>query len=279
MVKNPPTREEVDRVTSQLLRGLENSLSNAQAIATGALNIAIAQGDWRLMFLQHDRLQDIVPADVVRVAKTYFKPSNRTVGYYIPDRAPDRTVVPAAPDLDDTFRNYTSKVSVVRGETFDPTIANIESRDRPLEAAEWDEGGRPARRRPPTTWSSATIDLRFGDAHDAGGRARSGVVCRRAADVGHEEPQRAQQIQEELRKLNAQVSRRAVAAEAAGADAADAAAARVAADCPARPRPCQRPRRTFAAALRLAVEMLKRAGLSAGRFRSDQDAADEGAWS
>ena len=40
-------------------RGLENSLSNAQAIATGALNTAIAQGDWRLMFLQHDRLQDI----------------------------------------------------------------------------------------------------------------------------------------------------------------------------------------------------------------------------
>ena len=38
-------------------RGLENSLSNAQAIATGALNTAIAQGDWRLMFLQHDRLK------------------------------------------------------------------------------------------------------------------------------------------------------------------------------------------------------------------------------
>ena len=87
--------EEVDRVTTQMLRGLENSLSNAQAIATGALNTAIAQGDWRLMFLQHDRLKDVTPADVVRVAKTYFKPSNRTVGYYIPDAAPDRTVVPA----------------------------------------------------------------------------------------------------------------------------------------------------------------------------------------
>ena len=66
--------------------------------------------------------------DVVRAAQMYFKPSNRTVGYYIPDRSPDRTVVPAAPDLNDTFRNYTSKVSVVRGESFDPTISNIESR-------------------------------------------------------------------------------------------------------------------------------------------------------
>jgi predicted Zn-dependent peptidase len=68
IVKTPPTQVEVDRVKSQMLRGLENSLSNAQAIATGALNNAIAQGDWRLMFLQHDRLQAVTPADLVRVA-------------------------------------------------------------------------------------------------------------------------------------------------------------------------------------------------------------------
>jgi zinc protease len=61
IVNNPPTRDEVERVRSQLLRGLENSLSNAQAIATGALNTSIAQGDWRLMFLQHDLLTDVQP--------------------------------------------------------------------------------------------------------------------------------------------------------------------------------------------------------------------------
>ena len=43
-----------------MLRGLENNLSNPQSIATGALNSAIAQGDWRLMFLQHDRLSDVL---------------------------------------------------------------------------------------------------------------------------------------------------------------------------------------------------------------------------
>ena len=53
--------EEVDRVKTGMLRGLENSLSDPQAIATGALNTAIAQGDWRLMFLQHDRLKDVTP--------------------------------------------------------------------------------------------------------------------------------------------------------------------------------------------------------------------------
>ena len=48
---------------SQLARNLENSLSNPQAIATGALNTAISQGDWRLMFLQHDWLEEMQPAD------------------------------------------------------------------------------------------------------------------------------------------------------------------------------------------------------------------------
>src|SRR5262249_21652349 len=128
VIANPPTAQEVDRVVTQMLRGLENNLSNPQAIATGALNTAIAQGDWRLMFLQHDRLDGVTPSDIVRVAKTYFKPSNRTVGYYIPDPAPDRTVITAAPPLAETLKNYKSNVTVARAETFDPTIPNIEGR-------------------------------------------------------------------------------------------------------------------------------------------------------
>src|SRR3954470_23320898 len=128
VIANPPSAAEVDRVVTQLLRGLENNLSNSQAIATGALNTAIAQGDWRLMFLQHDRLDGVTAADVVRVAKTYFKPSNRTVGYYIPDSAPDRTVITAAPDLKKTLKNYKSNVTVARGETFDATIPTSETR-------------------------------------------------------------------------------------------------------------------------------------------------------
>ena len=73
VITNPPTKEEVDRVRSTMLRGLERSLSDPQSIATGALNASISQGDWRLMFLQHDRLEDIGPTDIVRVAEAYFK--------------------------------------------------------------------------------------------------------------------------------------------------------------------------------------------------------------
>src|SRR5205823_7861986 len=132
------------------------------AIATGALNTAIAQGDWRLLFLQHDQLKDVQPPDLVRVAKMYFKPSNRTVGYYIPDMEPDRTVVPPRPDLNTTLRDYTSTVTVVRGESFDPTIDNIAGR---VVRTRLPNGLRVAvlPKKTANNIVTGTIELRFGD--------------------------------------------------------------------------------------------------------------------
>ncbi len=204
IVKNPPTRDEVDRVRTQLLRGLENNLSNPQSIATGALNTAIAQGDWRLMFLQHDRLQDVMPADVVRVAQEYFKPSNRTVGYYIPDPSPDRTVVPAAPNLVESLRDYKSKVTVAHGESFDPTIANIESRAISSSLS----NGMKVSILPKQTAANvvtATIELRFGDQTSLAGQREAASFAGSMLMAGTTTHTR-QQIQDELRKLNAQVS-------------------------------------------------------------------------
>ena len=108
---NPPTAAEVDRVRDRMLRGLENRMNNPQQFSLG-LSEFIAQGDWRLMFLEHDRLKDVSPADLVRVAKLYFKPSNETVGYYIPTTStPDRTVVPEY-TLSSSLANYKSTMVV-----------------------------------------------------------------------------------------------------------------------------------------------------------------------
>ncbi len=204
VVVHPPTQVEVDRVKTQMLRGLENSLSNAQAIATGALNNAIAQGDWRLMFLQHDQLQSVTPADLVRVAKTYFKPSNRTVGYYTPDPAPDRTVVPEAPDLTATLRNYKSTVTVVRGESFDPTIPNIESR---IVRSKLANGMRVdvLSKKTANNIVTATIELRFGDRTTLAGQREASSLAGGLLMVGTKSHTR-QQLQDEMRKLNAQIN-------------------------------------------------------------------------
>lgn len=252
VVKNPPTRAEIDRVTTQLSRGLENSLSNAQSIATGALNNAIAQGDWRLMFLQHDRLQDITSSDLVRVAQSYFKPSNRTVGYYIPDPAPDRTVVPAAPALSETLRDYTSKVSVVRGESFDPTIPNIESR---VVRSRLANGMKVAvlSKKTANNIVSASIDLRFGDATTLAGQRDAASFAGSLLMAGTKSRTR-QQLQDELRKLNAQVNVSGGGGggggrgggRGGGGGGMSSATANISA-----------PAENFQAALRLAVEILK----------------------
>ncbi len=79
-----------------------------------------SMGDWRLLFLNRDRIEQVTPEDVARVAKLYLKASNHTIGKFIPEDAPDRTVVTPAPDLEATLRNYTGKAAVEEGEAFDP---------------------------------------------------------------------------------------------------------------------------------------------------------------
>jgi zinc protease len=255
VVKEPPTKEEVDRVKTGLLRGLERSLSDPQSLATGALNSAIAQGDWRLMFLQHDRIKDVTPEDLVRVAKTYFKASNRTVGYYIPDANPDRTVVPTTPDLEAVFRNYKSTVAVDRGEVFDPTPANVEAR---VQRTKLSNGLKVVVLPKKTTGSmvNGAIELRFGDAATLVGRNSAAQFAGSLLMYGTKTKTR-QQLQEEMRKLNAQIQvgggggggfggRGGRRGGFAGIGGISSATANIIA-----------PPENFVAAMRLAVEMLK----------------------
>ena len=235
VVRNPPTAQEIEAVRTQMLRGLENNLSNPQSIATGALNSAIAQGDWRLMFLQHDRLSDVSSADVVRVAKAYLKPANRTVGYYIPETEPDRTVVPAAPDLAKTLDNYTSTVAVARGETFDPSLQNIDSR---IVRSKTSNGMRIAvlSKKTANNMVTASIELRFGDQSSLANQRQAASFAGGLLMMGTKTHTRVQ-LRDEFRRLNAQVN---VSGGMSNATASITA-----------------PADNFLAAMRLAVEILK----------------------
>jgi zinc protease len=204
VVKNPPAKDEIERVRTGLLRNLENSLSDPQAIATGALNTAVSQGDWRLMFLQHDLLSDVSSEDVVRVAKNYLKPSNRTVGYFIPDAAPDRTLVPKSPDLQKTFANYNSTVSIAKGENFDPTIENIQNR---VVQSRLNNGMRIAvlSKKSPNNLVTGSIELRFGDQTSLANQRQAASFASSLLMSGTKTHTRTQ-LQDEFRKLNAQVN-------------------------------------------------------------------------
>jgi zinc protease len=204
IVKTPPTKEEVDKVRERLLKGLEDRMSNTQSFSTG-LSESISQGDWRLLFLEHDRLKDVSAQDIVRVAGLYLKQSNLTVGYYIPtETTPDRTLVPETPDLNATLANYKSTATIAHGETFDPAPLYIESR---LTRSKLANGMKVVTLNKQTTENMVygVVELHFGDEASLAGKAAAAQFADSLMGSGTTTKTR-QQIQAELEKLNARVT-------------------------------------------------------------------------
>src|SRR5215471_10219470 len=89
MAAVPFTADEVDKAKLRSKRNAELLQTDSTAMAQ-ALSSASALGDWRLLFLQRDRIQAVTADDVNRIAKTYFQKANRTVGLYVPEEKPER---------------------------------------------------------------------------------------------------------------------------------------------------------------------------------------------
>lgn len=127
IVNKPPTEEEVDRARSRILKNWNLGYNSSDRVGM-RMSEYIAQGDWRLYFLFRDRVEAVKTDDVVRVAKKYLVPSNRTIGLFIPDEDPLRAEIPDAPSVKALVANYKGKEDIAVGEEFDPSPSNIESR-------------------------------------------------------------------------------------------------------------------------------------------------------
>jgi len=127
VIERPITDEEVDRARRSYLRDIELAFNSSQGIAL-QLSEWAAMGDWRLFFIYRDRLRDLTTEDVNLAVVSYIKPSNRTVGFFIPTDQPDRAEIPDAPVVADLVADYTGGEIVSAGEAFDPSPDNVESR-------------------------------------------------------------------------------------------------------------------------------------------------------
>ena len=131
--------EEVERAKGQLAKRRELAMKDVNRIGV-TLSDWASKGDWRLFFLHRDRVAQVQPEDVARIARQYLQPSNRTVGLFVPHAPvttarPDtepmpRTPVPPVTDLAAALKDYTGRkdAGVARGEFFDPSPVNIEKR-------------------------------------------------------------------------------------------------------------------------------------------------------
>ncbi|MEZ4967742.1 MAG: pitrilysin family protein [Saprospiraceae bacterium] len=125
--ENPPSADEVDKARTRLLKNWELFFKQSDRVGLSLSNY-IGQGDWRLAFLYRDNLEKVTADDVARVALRYFKPSNRTIGFFLPEQNPDRAEIPEAPDLNELLKDYKGKAAIAQGEDFDPSPENIEGR-------------------------------------------------------------------------------------------------------------------------------------------------------
>ena len=155
------TEEDLTRAKNNRLKYIEDAMSKTTDFAIG-LTEYIGAGDWRLWFLNRDRMEKLTTDDLKAVAKKYYKPSNRTVGVFIPDAKPDRTTVSETPDVAKLLNGYKGKEAAAQKENFENTIANIQKN---TEYGKLPNGGKYALLQKPTKGDkiSASIVLRFGD--------------------------------------------------------------------------------------------------------------------
>ncbi|MGA3095279.1 MAG: pitrilysin family protein [Bryobacteraceae bacterium] len=239
----PPTKEEVEREKTRLLKDIDLEMTDTEGIAL-ALSEALGDGDWRLLFLSRDRIKNVTEQDVARVASLYFKPSNRTVAEFQPDKSPDRAEMPKTPDLTALFKDFKGGAAISAGEVFDPTPANIEKR---VVRAKLANGMNLVLLRKQTRGGTvvAQITMRFGDEKSLFGKSAAAGLTGPMLMRGTKNKTR-QQIEDEMDKLKAQISINA------GPNSVNAEVQTVEAN--------------FAGALRLVAEMLREPSFPQSEF-------------
>lgn len=201
-VKTPVTVEEVERARAQLLKEIELQFNSSERIGL-ELSEWIGMGDWRLLFINRDLIKKVSVAEVQKVATTYLKQSNRTLGLFMPTPKPDRAEIPSTPDILALVKDYKGEAKISMGEAFDPSPANIDTRTKRV-----DRGGVKLALLSKQTRGNAVVaslSLHFGDEKslmnlDTAGQMAASMLMRGTAKRSR------QQIQDELDKLKARMT-------------------------------------------------------------------------
>ncbi|MDZ4804623.1 MAG: pitrilysin family protein [Candidatus Eisenbacteria bacterium] len=81
--KEPPTEGELDAAKLRFRKGFVNGLQDNLGLAAALAYNNATLGDWRDSFRRAESVAKVTPADIQRVASTYFTRANRTVGTLI----------------------------------------------------------------------------------------------------------------------------------------------------------------------------------------------------
>lgn len=200
-IRNTPiTDKEVETAKRTLLKNLTLAFNSSERVAL-ELSEWLGMGDWRLLFLNRDRLEKVSAADVQRVAEYYLTQNNRTLGRFIPAEKPARVEIPLVADVDALVKDYKGREQVAQGEAFDPSHTNIDSRTETLTLS---SGTKVSLLQKKTRGESVVVRIsgQFGDLRSLSGKNAVGDAVGEMLLRGSSKYSR-EQIKEELDKLQA----------------------------------------------------------------------------
>ena len=198
----PVTQAELDRAKLKYLTGWDLRFTNPEQIGV-ALSESIAMGDWRLFFLNRDKVRGLTLADVNRVATSYLLRDNRTLGTFLPTEKPVRAPAPATVEVAALVKGYKGEAVAAQTEVFDASPANIDKRTvssvlaNGMQLSVLAKGAR-------GKLVNGSIRLHFGDEKSLFDQESIGAATAAMLNKGTSSLSR-QQIQDQFDQLKAQV--------------------------------------------------------------------------
>ncbi|HUR65717.1 MAG TPA: pitrilysin family protein [Chitinophagaceae bacterium] len=197
------TEEDLVRAKNNRLKSIEDAMAKTNDLAI-ALTEYIGAGDWRLWFLYRDRMEKLTVADLKAAASKYYKSSNRTYGVFVPDAAPERTVVSETPDVAKLLNGYKGKEAAAQKANFENSIANIKKN---AQYGTLNNGGKYVLLEKPTKGDkiNGSISLRFGDENSLANKAAAAYFVANMLKNGTTTRSK-KQIADELDRIKTDIS-------------------------------------------------------------------------
>lgn len=127
----PVNPVELRRFQNRARKNFMRASADPETVAAELSRYA-AVGDYRLRYLQRDRIEALTPEEVQSFAQRYFVAANRTTGLFLPTEQPARSPQPVVPDVLAMVKDYQGRPPPPPGEAFVATVENIESRTQRL---------------------------------------------------------------------------------------------------------------------------------------------------
>jgi zinc protease len=124
---DPVTEEELHRVQQEAGAAFDMVFADPDALCD-LLSEASGEGDWRLALVLRERIKNLTVEEVNRVARTWLKSSNRTLGRFIPTNDPDRAPLAGRVSAEEAMKDFHPAAALEPGEVFDPTPENLDTR-------------------------------------------------------------------------------------------------------------------------------------------------------